>query len=77
MPTKNGITMTDSGTGNQTVPVSGTVNEGIDRSSVFTITAGDKTKNITVNQAGLREVFNASDGAFVLSDGGTFNVLKS
>ena len=76
MITKNGISMADSGTGNKTVPVSGNVNEGIDRSAAFTITAGDKTKNITVNQAGLREVFNASDGSFLLSDGTTFNVLK-
>ena len=76
MITKNGISMADSGTGNETVPVSGDVNEGLDRSSVFTVAAGNLSIDVTVNQAGLREVFNANDDAFLLSDG-TYNVLKS
>ena len=38
----------------------------------------DKSVSATlvVSQEGLREVFESSDGLFVLADGGTFNVLK-
>lgn len=76
--TKNGITMTYTGTGNETVPVTGEVNEGIDRSSVFIVAVSQNlTRNVTVNQAGLREIFNVSDGSFLLADGIMFNVLKS
>ena len=31
----------------------------------------------TVRQEGMREEFSASDGEFILADGGTFNVLKN
>ena len=31
----------------------------------------------TVRQEGMREEFSASDGQFILADGGTFNVLKN
>lgn len=30
-----------------------------------------------VRQEGMREEFSASDGQFILADGGTFNVLKN
>lgn len=53
--------------------------EGLDRE--MTVTFKDKTSAVvverTVRQTGLREVFMASDGDFILADGGTFNVLKS
>jgi len=53
-------------------------NESIDRE--MSVAFVDKSRAViverTVKQIGLREVFNASDGAFVLADGGTFNVLK-
>ena len=44
------------------------------------VTYVDKDRKVSVaqmvKQAGLRELFNASDGDFALADGGTFNVLK-
>jgi hypothetical protein len=53
-------------------------NESIDRE--MSVAFVDKSRSViverTVKQIGLREVFNASDGAFLLADGGTFNVLK-
>jgi hypothetical protein len=53
-------------------------NESIDRE--MSVSFVDKSRSViverTVKQIGLREVFNASDGAFLLADGGTFNVLK-
>lgn len=70
----------DTGNGNGTLQVSSAVCEGLDRNMTVNvaITAGspDVTAELVVNQTGLREVFNASDGAFLLSDGTTFNVLK-
>lgn len=55
-----------------------TPNEGIDREQEITIQTTDKNKsvNVLVKQEGLREVFMASDGDFILADGGTYNVLK-
>lgn len=54
------------------------VNESIDREMVVTYVDKDRKVSVAqmVKQAGLREVFNASDGDFALADGGTFNVLK-
>lgn len=53
-------------------------NEGVDREMVVTYVDKDRKVSVAqmVKQAGLREVFNASDGEFILADGGTFNVLK-
>lgn len=55
------------------------LDEGIDREK--SVSFIDKSRSViverTVRQQGLREVFNASDGAFILADGGTFNVLKN
>lgn len=54
-------------------------NESIDRE--VSVSFVDKSRAViverTVRQIGLREVFNASDGAFALANGGTFNVLKA
>ena len=54
------------------------INEGIDREIGVSFVDKDRTVVVdrTVKQIGLREVFNAADGAFILADGGTFNVLK-
>lgn len=55
------------------------VNESLDREMVVTYVDKDRKVSVAqaVKQAGLREVFNASDGDFTLADGGTFNVLKN
>lgn len=76
---KNGITMEYTGTeGLTSVSVSAVKNEGLDSSTTFTVATDDGTlsHDITVQQEGMREVFNASDGDFLLSDGSTYNVLK-
>lgn len=74
------ITATYDGSGNGSAAISSDVNEGIDREQSITVstTYGDNPKSVDVNvkQYGLREVFKASDGDFILADGGTFNVLK-
>ena len=74
------ITATYEGSGNGSAAISSSINESIDREQDITVktTAGSnpKTETVRVKQIGLREVFNPSDGAFVLADGGTFNVLK-
>ena len=75
--TKNGITVTYIGSGNESVNVTATENEGLDRSAVFSfVESGGESINVTVNQDGLREVFNSSDGVFVTADDETFNALK-
>jgi hypothetical protein len=53
--------------------------EGVDRSIVATFKTSDgkASAKLTVNQTGKREVFAAANGEFLLSDGGSFNVLKS
>lgn len=55
------------------------VNESLDREMVVTYVDKDRRVSVAqmVKQAGLREIFNASDGGFILADGGTFNVLKN
>lgn len=74
------ITATYDGSGNGSAFISSDRNESVDREQDITVktTAGanPKTETVRVKQIGLREVFNASDGAFVLADGGTFNVMK-
>ena len=77
---KNNITLEYAGTdGNVSVSVYSSVNEGLDTSVQFVIstTDGTKSETITVNREGRREKFNASDGAFLTSDGSTFNVIKA
>ncbi len=59
--------------------VTSSVNEGIDREQTITVqttNSSPKSETVKVTQVGLREIFNASDGEFILADGGTFNVLK-
>lgn len=57
---------------------SSTTQEGIDRE--MTVSFADKSRTViverTVKQVGMREMFVADDGDFILADGGTFNVLK-
>lgn len=76
---KNGIVFEyATNSGSTEVTVSSSVNEGLDTSVQFVISTTDGTKSevITVNREGKREKFNASDGAFLTSDGSTFNVIK-
>lgn len=74
------IVATYEGSGNEILSISSDVaNEGIDRSQVITVrTTRGKVlvSEIQVSQPGLREVFCVEEGAFLLSDGETFNVLK-
>lgn len=52
------------------------VNESLDKTVEIDAVVGDKTARVTLLHEGLREVFMASNGDFILADGGTFNVLK-
>lgn len=52
------------------------VNESLDKVVEIDAVCGDKEARLTLIHEGLREVFMASDGDFILADGGTFNVLK-
>lgn len=73
------ITATYEGSGNGSVSISSDVNEGIDRQQSIKVETTDKSISATlvVSQEGLREVFEPSDGDFILKDGGTFNVIKN
>lgn len=72
------ITATYEGRGSGSALISSDVNEGIDRVQAVKVETTDKSLSavLVVSQEGLREVFEPSDGEFVLKDGGTFNVLK-
>lgn len=72
------ITATYEGSGNGSASISSDVNEGVDRNLSINVktTDGSISVFVSVSQIGLREVFIPSDGGFVLSDGGSFNVLK-
>lgn len=72
------ITATYGGSGSGSASISSDVNEGIDRVQAIRVETTDKSLSaaLVVSQEGLREVFEPSDGEFVLKDGGTFNVLK-
>ena len=73
------ITATYEGSGNGSASISSYINEGIDREQYINEETTDKSVSATlvVSQEGLREVFEPSDGEFVLANGGTFNVLKN
>lgn len=73
------ITATYEGSGSGSASISSDVNEGIDREQSIKVETTDKSVSATllVSQEGLREVFEPSDGEFILADGGTYNVLKS
>jgi hypothetical protein len=66
-----------SGGGDGTISVSSDPCEGLDRSMVLSVSAkGCDTVSLTVSQTGRREEFGGSDTSIILSEGGTFNVLK-
>lgn len=67
------------GSGNGTATFSSGANEGLDRSLgvSFKDVSGAVTVSRTVRQYGRREPFAASDGNFVIYDGGSLNVLKA
>ena len=56
-------------------------NEGLDRQQtvVFSTTKGNNPVSVstTVSQEGKRQAFAVTEGRFLLSDGSTFNVIKS
>ena len=67
-----------SGKGPGVASVEAEPNEGCDRSvEVTAATTKGSSATLTVTQAGMREPFAGSDTDFILSDGGTFNVLKT
>ena len=67
-----------SGKGPGVVSIETDPNEGCDRSvEVTAATTKGPSATLTVTQIGMREPFAGSDMAFILSDGGTFNVLKT
>ena len=61
--------------------MSDVANEGLDRQQtvVFSTTKGNNPVSVstTVSQEGKRQVFAVTEGRFILSDGSTFNVIKS
>ena len=63
------------GTGNESVSVTSSVNEGLDYSTTFNISTTDKSisKDIVVNKEARREIDNEN---FILSYGDSFNVIK-
>ena len=73
------ITATYEGSGSGSASISSDVNEGIDRNLSINVrtTDGSRFVSVSVTQTGLREIFSPSDGAFILANGGSFNVLKS
>lgn len=76
MMIKDGVTFSESGgSGNATITISADSNEGIDVTIPFRVSAGGITKDISILREGRREVFTDND--FILSDGGTFNVIKN
>ena len=68
------ITATYEGSGDGLASISVDINEGIDREQDIKVETTDRSisRNITIKQEGLREIFEG----FILADGGTFNVLK-
>lgn len=73
------ITAAYNGEGSGSASIASDVNEGIDRKQSISVETTDGTirRSVEVTQYGMREVFEPSDGGFVLADGGTFNVLKN
>lgn len=66
-----------SGKGPGVVSIEAYPNDGCDRSvEVTAATTKGQSATLTVTQTGMREPFAGSDMDFILSDGGTFNVLK-
>ena len=66
-----------SGKGAGAVSIEADTNEGCDRTTAVTVAAsGGPSVTLTVTQSGRRKPFRGSDTDFIISDGGTFNVLK-
>lgn len=76
---KGNITATYNGSGDGPISFNSDDNEGIDREQNIEVktTDGLISASINIKQIGLREVFNCTDGEFILSDNTTFNVLKN
>lgn len=72
---KNGISISYSGQGNESPSVYASVNEGLDKTETFKVETTNKAKSVdvVVTQQGRREEF----GEFCVNDGGTFNVIKN
>lgn len=75
------IVATYEGSGNAPISIFSDIeNDGIDREQTISISTiegnNPKSVDVIVRQTGLREIYMASDGDFVLADGDTFNVLK-
>lgn len=70
------ITLDYTGSGNESVAVSSSRNEGVDREQTLTFSTGEIDVQVVVRQEGLRQPFSGSDGKFLLSGGGQFLVLK-
>lgn len=73
------LTAAYDGSGDGSAVFTSDLNEGIDREMDVTFVDESRAVQVTrtVKQIGLREPFVASDGDFLLADGGTFNVLKN
>ena len=70
------LSVTYEGSGDGEAVFTSDINEGIDREISVTFKGGGISVERVVRQEGMREVFNAADGAFLTADGGTINVLK-
>lgn len=73
------LTATYEGSGDGSAVFTSDVNESIDREMDVTFVDESRTVEVvrTVRQIGMREPFAVTEGDFILSDGGTFNVLKA
>ncbi len=72
------VSVSFTGRGDGTITVTSDPCEGCDRSLPLSVEAeGAEGVTLTVSQTGRREAFGGADGDFLLSGGGTFNVLKS
>ena len=74
------ISLRYSGNGNDLLCVSTEVNEGLDRVQDITIEMASsyvkKQNTISIQQIGKREIFNVTEGEFVLQNNENLNVLK-
>ena len=66
-----------SGNGNAQVSISGSPNEGLDRSGMITASGSGVSREMSVVNEGRRHVFMTGDGLpFRTSDGSTYNTIK-
>ena len=73
------LSVSYNGDGDGSAVFSSETNEGIDRETgvSFVDTSRSIIIDKKVTQVGMREMFAVSDGDFILSDGGTLNVIKN